>query len=354
MWEASIRWTQDGTFFDRIDPATFTWSTSILGDGEATLTFRVDDAARPLPRTPQELFRPNLLAVDLRWGSFVAFYGKIEGWVLDDDTATITVTAVELANEWKWRMTYGVANYGDGTLVVRGRSHSGAVARILERWMFWDAGWRYPVDLPSDTPGSFNDPGWEYWRKYRISDLIEQIREQGYEVYLRPYVTAEGNTRLQTRVAPAVTIGVTTLNLQAAKRPIAKIQYTVDGSRQLTGVQALGNGSGQDQETAYAYAFPGDPIPFRDAKIDFPDLTGPALQQAANAALSADRNALVQWSIGEFSIGEEWTPEDAAVGRVWQLDSHGHTVIPDGRHALRVIRASGSLGTVISTEVQYA
>lgn len=354
MWETTIRWTQDGTFYDRVNPASFSWSTSLLGDGSATLTFKTDDAFLPLPRHPYDLFRPNLLAVDLRWGDFVAFFGKIEDWSYDRDAGLITVRAVELANEFKWRMTYGVANYQDGTLVVQNRTHSGAVARILERFMFWDSGWRYPIDLPADAPGTFSDPGWEYWRKNRISDLIEQVREQGYEIYLRPYVAAGGITRLQTRVAPRVTLATSTFNLQAQRSPLGSVSYTVDGSRQLTGVQALGNGSGQDQETRYAYAFPGEPIPFRDAKIDLADLTGQALQGAANAALTNDRNAIVQWSVGEFNVSDEWTPDHAAVGRVWQIDSYGDPVIPDGRHNLRVIRASGSLGTVIKTEVQSA
>lgn len=354
MWEASIRFTRTGGFFERIIPATFDWSTSLLGDGEATLTFKVDDAALPLPRRPEELFQPNRMAVDLRWGSYVAFFGRIETWDLNDDTATITVTATELANEWKFRMTYGVANYEQGTLSVQQRTHSGAVARILERFMHWDAGWTYPIDLPADAPGGFSDPGWEFWRKNRISDLIEQIREQGYEVYMRPYVAPDGATRLQTRVAPKITLGTSSFHLQAAKRPIAKIRYRVDGSSQKTGVQALGNGSGQIQPTAYAYAVAGEDIPFRDAKVDFSDLVGDPLQEAANAALAADRNAIVQWSIGEFNISDEWPPEHAAVGRVWQIDSIGHTVIPNQRHMLRVIRATGSLGTVIKTEVQSA
>lgn len=354
QWEVAVRHSRTGALADRVYPGSFDWSTSLLGDGRATITFQDRDAAQRLPKDPHELFQPNARAIDLRWGSFVAFFGKIESWEEDLDTGIITVKAVEFANEWKWRMTYGVANYQDGTLTVQGRSHSGAVARILQRFMNWGPGWLYPIDLPADAPGTFTDPGWQFWRKLRISDLLTQIRQQGYEVYLRPYVTETGETRLQTRVAKRVTLSPSSFKLPADKTPLAGIRYRVDGSRQLTGVQALGNGSGEIQETAYAWAMPGEDIPFRDAKVDFPDLVGAPLQEAATEALTADRNAVRQWSVGEFICSEKWGPEHAAVGRVWQIETNKYGRIPDGVHSLRVIRAAGTLGTVIKTEVQNA
>lgn len=352
MWEATVRKSMTGVYFDRVYPASFDWSTSVLGDGEATIVFKIDDEEIPLPRAAADLFVPNAHSIDLRWGAFVAFHGKIEDWAYDRDAGTVTVAAVELANELKWRMPYGVNAYELGTLDIPGRTHAGAIARILARFMQWSPEWVYPIDLPADAPGSFTAT-WEYWRKARISDLIEQVRAEGYEMYLRPYVAESGATRLQTRVAPRVTLETSSFNLSAAELPLAKIRYKVDGARQLTGLQGVGNGSGQDQPTAWAGA-PAPSIPIRDAKADFPDMVGARLQAATNAALAADAAPVTQWSVGEFNVSEEWGPEHAAVGRVWQIDSHGDPVIPDGTHTLRVIRASGSLGTVINTEVQNA
>lgn len=355
MWRAAVRTSREGQFLHRITPATFDWDTSIRGDGTATLTFNVNDPDHGLPegQDPEDVFFPNRSAVDLRWGTHVAFFGKVDHWVYDVDTGKITVKAVELAHEWSWRMTYGVGNYEQGTLEVNDRTHSGAAAAILERFTQWGEGWRYPIDLPADAPGSFSAK-WEYWRKYRISDLIEQIREQGFEVYLRPYVAANGSTRLQSRVARRVTLGTSSFHLEADDRPIKKITYARDGSRQLTGVQGLGNGTGRDQHVAHAGFIAGSDIPYRDAKLDFPDLKGQALQDAAMAALEDRRDPFTQWSVGEFIASDQWEPAHATPGRVWQIETRRNSVIPAGVHTLRVIRARGGLGPKIQTEVQHA
>lgn len=353
MWECTVRYMQNGAVRDRVYPtADSTWATSILGDGEGLFTFKTNDAAMPLPRSPRDLFIPNALGIELRWGEFVAYFGKIENWSYDRDTATVTVSTIELANEWKWRMPYGVNNYASGDLSIPGRTESGAVARILARFMQWTPEWQYPIDLPADAPGEFT-AYWEYWRKLRIDDLIQKVRERGFEVYLRPYATSTGETRFQARVARRITVGTSTFNLQAEKSPLGQVRYTVDGTQQLTGLQGLGNGRGQDQPVAWAGYGPYS-IPIRDARRDFPDLTGEQLQRATAESFEADREPLVQWSVGEYTVGDGWTPAEAAVGRVWQVDSHGDPAIPDGRHMLRVIRASGSLGAVIKTEVQGA
>lgn len=349
MWEAKVFTARDGKLYSAVSPDDFPWSTSLVGDGKATATFVVDE----LPRPPADLFMPNARYIALHWGTFVAFYGKVERFRWSRDRRTVVVEAVEFEVETKWRMTYGVANYGDGTLVIPGRNESGTIARVMQRFMNWGAGWAYPVDLPADAPGDVNET-WEYWRKFRIADLIAYIRDRGFEVYFRPYFTGDGDIRLQTRVARRITLGTSSFHLQAEETPIRGVEYTVDGASQLTGVQGLGNGSGADQETSYAWAMAGEDIPFRDARIDFPDLTGAALQAAASAALTEDRNAIAQWSVPDFVIGDGWGPEDAAVGRVWQIEVWGDPVIPSGTHTLRVIRASGNLGNVISTEVQSA
>lgn len=349
MWEAKVFTARDGVLYSPVTPDEFSWSTSLVGDGKATATFVVGE----LPRTPADLFMPNARYIALHWGSFIAFYGKIERWRWSVDRRTIVVEAVEFEVELNWRMTYGVANYGDGTLVIPGRTESGTLARILQRLMNWGPGWAYPIDLPADAPGDVNET-WEYWKRFRIADLVAYIRDRGFEVYFRPYFTPDGNVRLQTRIARRITLGTSSFHIQAEETPLAGIDYTVDGASQLTGAQGLGNGIGEVQETRYAWAMPGEDIPFRDARIDFPDLAGDALQAATDAALAENRNAIPQWSISDFVIGDGWGAEEAAVGRVWQIEVWGDPVIPSGTHTLRVIRASGNLGQVITTEVQRA
>lgn len=352
-WETWIYKSRTGAPVDRVHPETFSWSTSLLGDGTGTTTFKVDDTQKGLSRDSiWSLFKPNDHMIVLRRGSFIAYAGKIDDWSYDRDAQTVTVTSVELENEWSWRLTYGVNVYTSGTLTVTNRTHSGAVRAILARAMQWSPDWQYPIDLPADASGTFSST-WEYFKKFKISDLLDQIRSEGYEIYLRPYLAAGDMLRFQTRVASRVTLATSSFILQAEETPLSGVTYRVDGSNQLTGLQGVGNGTGQDQEVAWAGSGPYD-IPIRDAKFDFPDRTGARLQAATTTTLDAEDEPLVQWSIKEFTISDTWPAEEAAPGRVWQIDSQDDLVIPDGRHMLRVIGVSGDLSTTIQTEVQSA
>lgn len=352
-WETWIYKARTGASVDLVTPEAFTWSTSLLGDGSGTATFKVDDTQKALTRERiWELFKPNDHMIVLRRGSFVAFAGKIDSWVYNQDAMTVTVTSVELENEWSWRLTYGVNAYTSGTLTVVNRTQSGAVAAILSRAMQWSPDWQYPIDLPATASGTFSAT-WEYFKKFKISDLLDHVRSEGYEIYLRPYLAAGDMLRFQTRVAPRITLGTSSFILQVQEVPLGGIQYTVDGSNQLTGLQGVGNGTGQDQEVAWAGSGPYD-IPIRDAKRDFPDRTGTRLQSATNSTLAAEDEPLIQWSVKEFTISDTALAEEATPGRVWQIDSQSDLVIPDGRHMLRVIATSGDLSNTIRTEVQSA
>lgn len=352
MWEVWVRDAKSGAPIERVFPVAFPWSSSINGKGSATATFKINDAENPLTRDQVwSLFLPNNRLLSLQWGDYVAFAGKIDGWKYNRKSQTVVVSAVDLWNEWDWRLTYGVSGYLSGSLAVSNRTHSGAVATILNRGMQWGPLWVYPIDLPADAPGTFSAM-WEYWRKMKISDLLNQVRDEGYEIYLRPYIASDGNLRFQTRVAPQVTVGTSSFHIFADESPLSKVEYELDGSRQLTGLQGLGNGTGQDQDVAWAGAGVYT-IPIRDAKQDFADLTGARLQAATNAALAADVTPLVQWSIDEFTIDPDvWTPEHAEIGRVWQVEAFGDAVIPDGTYTLRVIAAGGDLSMKIRTEIQ--
>lgn len=329
------------------------WSMNVAGTGTCSWAFRIDDAETGLTRDDiDRLFTPNSRSLALRWGTHVLGAWKIDDWDYEQDTATVTVTGVQLRNEGQWRMTYGVSAYEAGTLAIVNRSGSGAVRAVLARFMQWAPEWGYPIDLPADGAGSISST-WEFWKKFTIDDLLTQIEEYGYEIVFRPYLTEGRQLRHETLVAPAVSVGTSFFNLQAEQSPLGGIGYKLSGVEQITGGQGLGGGSGQDQAVAWA----GGPpylIPIRDAKRTFPDLVGAQLQAATNAWVAAARNPIVQWRARTFTVSDEWPAYHAAVGRGWMFDTKGHPIYPDGRHALRVISCSGSMSNQISVEVQGA
>ena len=327
------------------------WATNLAGTGESTWVFRAGDGEDALSGALLDArFLPNARLLALRSGATVLGAWKVEDWDYGDEDGTATVTGVEIRGETKWRMTYGLSDYAGGTLTVTNRSHQGAVRAILARFMQWSPEWVYPIDLPADGAGTFTQT-WEYWKKFTIADLLTQIEDEGYEVLFRPYLTGGRQLRFQVIVAPTVRVGLSTFHLQADVSPLGGVRYKKSGVNQITGAQGLGNGTGQDQPVRYAGA-PPYTIPIRDVKRQFPDLEGDRLQAAVNAWYAADKSVAVQWTVGSFTVSDEFPADHALTGRGWQLESKGHPVFPDGLHQLRVIAASGTWSNQIKTEVQ--
>jgi hypothetical protein len=349
-------WTHDsitGNERGRVFPAEAgaQWSTNIGGTGTCSFRFVVNDAETGMGTGAiATTFQTNARMFSLREGSEVMGAWKIEDWDYDQDAGIVTVTGVELRNEAAWRMTYGVSGYTSGTLAVAARSYPGAVRAILARFMQWSADWAYPIDLPPDGAGPFSAT-WEFWKKFTIEDLLKQIEDEGYEVFLRPYLSGT-QLRFDTMVAPRVQTFMSYFHLQAEDSPLGGVHLKVSGSGQITGGQGVGNGTGQDQATAWAGGGPFL-IPIRDAKKEFPDLEGARLQAATDAWFASVRNPTVQWTVGKFTVSDQYPAAHAATGRGWQLESKGHPVFVDGVHPVRVIASSGSFSNVITTEVQY-
>lgn len=341
-----------GDLIRRVFPFDHEWSTSLLGDGTSTAQFKTDDEERPLGNV-RATFRPNARGLAILWGDTVEYAGKIETLPYDRDGQVLTVTTVEIRNEMKWRLTYGVNQYTNGTLSVTNRSASGAVRAILARAMQWSAEWVLPIDLPADGSGSFTQI-WEFWRKLRINDLLVQVEQEGYEVYFRP-VRVGNRIRYQPVVAPTISLGKSKFMLQAERSPLEQVSFTWDGTNEITGVQGLGDGMEQDQKVAWAGATTGQDIIIRDTKKAYPDLVGDRLQAATNAGLLEDQDPIEQWSIGAFRISDDWPPAHAVPGRGWSIHSKGDPVIPDRTHELRVIATSGNVTSLaIGVEVQGA
>lgn len=349
-------WTHDaitgnerGQVFPAEDGAS--WSMNLSGTGTCSFTFVVNDAETGMTGAQIDAaFMPNSTFFSLRWGTVVIGAWKIEDYDYDNDRGTVTVTGVEIRNEAAWRLTYGVDNYAAGTLAVVNRNRQGAVRAILARFMQWSPEWAYPIDLPADGAGTFTQT-WEFWKKLTIEDLLTQVEDDGVEILFRPYLTAGRQLRFETIVALRVRVGSTVFNLKADDSPLSGIHYKKSGSSQLTGLQGIGTGSGQDQPVAWAG---GGPYltPIRDAKREFPDLEGTRLQVATTAEFTSLRNPIVQWTVKSFTASDEYPPSQAMAGAGWQLESTGHRVFPNGPHTLRVIAASGTFGNVINTEVQ--
>ncbi|MDF2045156.1 hypothetical protein P2P98_03200 [Microbacterium sp. Kw_RZR3] len=352
VWQVVIYEAITGRPIEEVFPVSASWNASLFGASESTFSFKMGDAETGLTREKvRSLFRPNARLMALQWGDFVMLAGKIESWKWDE-SRTVTVTVVDFfRTETAWRLTDGVGGNPVGTLDVTNRSLSGAARAVMARFMQWGPDWAYPIDLPADGPGTFTE-SWVFWKGFKILDLIEQIEAQGVEVYLRPYLTTEKWLRFQMRVENRITIGASSFHLGAEITPLSGIEYECNGSQQITGGQGLGNGKGEMQLTASAYAPTPLDRPIRDTKKDFPDLVGDRLQEAVNSWVAEESEPVEQLTVGAFQIDAEWSPEESAPGRAWNLDARNHDVVPDGRTIHRVISVRGTLGMTLNPEVQ--
>jgi hypothetical protein len=335
------------------------WSISIGGDGQSSVTVVTNDAEEPFePGYVDYLFTPNARMLVRWWGvnggahpdDLPVSAHKIEDYDYDRDAGTVAVSAIDLLDFTEWRLIAGVGSDKSATLTITNRSAEGAVCAAFYQMMNIAPEWALPIDLPADDPGGFSGK-WEFWKGPMIADVLKEIRDrEGVEIYLEPRATALGGVRLKVLVGAPIVVGGVKFNLDAARSPIAGVHYRKDGKSQNTGLLGVGQGTGEDQHTRWAGG--SYIIPIRDTRKTFPDMTGDALQQATTTAFLANRNPVVQWDIGSFTIGDDWTPDMVLPGRLLWLEIHDDPVIPDGVHAVRVISLSGGDGLQLKPEVQ--
>ena len=333
------------------------FSASLSGDGESSLTVVLSEQTWGTGNI-RWLFDPNARML-VRWwgenggahaGDVVMCAHKIDSFDYDRDKGAVTVAAVDVFDFADWRLIDGVGADKYSKLSITNKSASGAVRAAVARMMQWNAQWQLPIDLPADGGGGFSGE-WVFWKGTLIGDVLKEIRDRtGCEIYFAPYPTESGGVRFRTLVGAPIDAGRTHFHLEAEQSPLAGIRYRVDGANQVTGVEGIGAGTGEDQHRASAGGTVG--IPIRDTRKSFPDLIGNELQQATDTYYAANVGAVIQWDIGSYTAGDGWGPELVTPGRTLEIEVYGDPVIPDGEHHVRVVKVSGDSGRVIQPEVQ--
>ena len=355
MWAVRAFATRSGTSPQILEPASCRWTRRITGAGSGQFSFALRDSDA-LPRdTMRTLLRPNGRTLAAMWGDHVAYAGIIKSTSYDRESGFVTAETMEIRALLDKRMTGGVNQYGaPWNRSYTGRSAAGAVRAVLQWAQSPSSEWTLPIDLPPDGAGPLERQV-DFFETMTINDLISEIEDEaGVTVDFRPYVTSGGLLRWETRViGPETVYGVTDLPVTVEGSRVTNLQVVEDGSNQVTGILALGNGTGEDMLTAYAPTggSGATAIPVRDEKRTAKDTKKKAnLQRFADAEYAKWSVVREAWAFSTV-VDDNLTPDMLAPGRQLRMDVRGDEWLTDGLRTRRVISLSGDLSMTLTPEV---
>lgn len=354
MWSCSAWVTRTGARRDSLTPSSVSWSRRLTGTGRGSFGFPLRDADA-LPRGGmRDFLTPTSRTLTLEWGGHVAFAGLVQQSAYDRDSGVVSARTVEIRDLFKKRMTGGVNQYGaPWDFSYTNRSAGGAVRAIMLRAMAPSSEWDLPLDLPINNAGTLSRTV-DFFETVTIDDLLKEVEDQaGVTVDFLPRIVS-GGLRWAVRVLDkSETFGATDLPVTVADSAVTGLTVTEDGSKQVTGVLALGNGTGEDMMTAYAPTggSGATEIPVRDEKRSSKDLKKSAqLQRFADAEYTKWSQVRESWTF-DVRLSDDLPPEDVQPGRLLRMDVRGDDWMTDGMRSRRVIALSGDLGMTVKPEV---
>jgi len=355
MWSYAIHDTRTGAHLLEVQPSSCSWTRRMTGTGSGSVDFELFDSDTAIPRvTIRGLLAPTSRTLVVSWGTHVSFAGVVMDTSYARDTGVVTANLTELRTLFAKRMTGGVNQYGaPWNFSYTNRSAAGAVRAILARAMAPSSEWDFPIDLPADGAGTLSR-GVDYFETVTIEDLLLEVEDQsGVTVDFRPYLSGNSLRWEARAVGTTQTFGTTDLPVSPPGSRVTGLTVQGDGKKQVTGVLALGNGTGEDMLTAYAptSGSGATEIPVRDEKRESKDLkTAAQLQRFADAEYAKWSKVREQLSF-KVRADDELTPAFVQVGRLLRMDVRGDPWLPDGVRSQRVIALAGDMGLGLTPEV---
>lgn len=352
-----IRNTRTGDLELPFEASACPWRAQIDPGASLTSTIKGLDAERRFPQSLlHALTEPTgEFSVAVREDNNVLAAGPILDADVDDDLGEIRLQCADLNTFWNRRLGASVRYITTAELDIQNKSASGFVRAVL--WRAMDElnpdfpRWHLPVDLPPDGSGGWSHK-FEWWDLTLMGEALDLVRDRGYSIYQKPYLTAGGKLRYSTEVAKQIVGGVVPITVAAPQSPISGLRYRRNGEELASGVLRVGNGEGEDMLTRFGAADEiGAPIRHivnTDAKsMD----SGDWLQAAADADIEENGPPQVSWSLNVQRTNElplaSYLP-----GQAIHLDVRGHWIIPDGVHKLRVVALTGdATGEIATPEV---
>ena len=287
--------------------------------------------------------------------------GRNEAW---DDGRTFTITHSEFRIIFARRFPFAVGAFAGGTFSANNLQYRSILATLLQYTTVVGGTQILPVVLPAIVAGTQSRTYYNYSLQ-SIEDGLREIQNSngGPDIDFAPSWSGglsgglQYTARMGTDAAPKLTGGIFDFNMTAERNGLFNVSITEDATKQLTGIIAVGAGSGADVKVAQAgigAAGTFGTVPRLDVAHPFGQIEVQTdLQNHANAEIALYQYPTKQWQMSLMADG----PVDVGslvLGSTLRVYNKGRILAPDGWTSQRLIGISGDLSNKITLDVQAA
>ena len=353
-WTYGVYETATGRMVAPVQPSDCSWTRKLDNKGTGSFTFKVHDPSSYPGQSPQVLFMEDEHTIVAIWDDkHSAYAGVIEETAYDWGRGEITVQTREVRALFETRFTGRPDNYGpEGwDFLVDGTIGAGVQA-LAARATGHGPGYSLPI-VPDDGPGAGG--AWRreinYYEAITIEDLFQEAEALGCYIDFNPDLTADGDLVWVLVTALDLDRGVQPIVVGAPNSPVVAFSTRRSSMDRASGVIALGEGSGKDQQHGAAWGALGTVA--RDRTISLGDEKEPAqLVTAAQVEQAEIRNPALKWSLSLRMGGETaLRPWLVRCGRTLEIHTPDDPYLIDGPRDKVVLSLSGDTSDVVTVEV---
>lgn len=338
------------------------WRASLTQPGEGTFRVLVRDARSPLhPDVVERLLQDWATVIVVEDAGHVHHAGIVTRDRWSSATGVLTLQTIEIAQLLTKRLHTDVHSYTPQGVVLSGDSIRSLQREVVHKAFLDGPGrWRLPVDLPERRfgPMVFEWFGFNFKTAQAALDELAGMTGAGH-MFLRPGL---GGGRLRWRLEigdPRLDAGTIRIPGATSQVPIVgratNIEVQGDGVDRMTGVIAVGDGSGEDKTFGRAGSERVQVAPWGpwlDSTVTVSQIDNPAqLDLTAAGELEARAWKLTQIDF-DVMQGDWLTPGLVRPGSTVVLDWPGDERLPAGRYGQYVLAVSGGAGPILTLDTQ--
>jgi hypothetical protein len=315
----------------------------------------------------EALTTPWARVLVVSWRGVAKYAGLISRRTRDPESQQLTISHVDLRVLHSSRFIFGDGQYRPGVqsgpkptdLNLLNLQKYSIIAAILNSTQTGPFGiYSYPIVLAPLVAGT-DSRSYHNENFVTVESAMQEIQSAngGPDTDLAPRWTSTGTLewyqRTGTGAQPLIVGSVVDMNMSASESPAFDVTVTDDAMNQMTGVFAVGNGSGKDMLVEGSGLAGGVVvIPARDTTEQFKEVTDSSILYGhAVAEVNARQFPTQQWSLSIMADGLPGLA-DIELGSLVSLYFKGEEWIGDGWVRLRCIEYSFDMTGKVDLELQ--